>query len=717
MRNELRQIISDIPYGSLGFNLSRVKAVASDNHLGQELQELESISSTYSYMKQYMMTGVDDSHRGMLYKELKCKLYELVKKIIFRNTLQDNLSLKQAMESVRNSPVAWEEMEQKLCWFDSELAIAGLDANSAQRIRDINEQQFAYRKNIFNSIYSTAFITSGQEKFLSAYLVSPVSAGIADSRIIISAMMLAQQIVFDVRRFRVLVETACSSVYEEARQQALIAVILSQPSALDMIIYKEEIEQEFCRLGASENIRQELYELQLQMLLCTDTEKTCKTINSEIMPALRDNAMRMDLGGGKTDKQILDELLHPDKDEKAMEKMESAIERMKSLQDSGADVFFSGFAQAKRFSFFYTLINWFVPFSIDHPQIVSLNTGDIAKDTINNLLQMQNFCDSDQYSFYITLSSVMHQIPKQFTDILKKGEVPLSEIPQMPHDSAYKRRMYLQDLYRFYNLYSAKKDFKNPFVSDETVVFFNWKPVSDMMKGTKYQLQIGRQLLKRDHFTALNSLLDTISDELNPSYLKLKAMSEFRQGHHLSAQYWFEKAVMMEPDSELLLGKMAENALLSEDFVRAKQLYGQILLLKTSDAVREEYGYALSCLNMKDGDEAMKVLFKLTYNHPDNNDYRMLLAWGHLLKGSYAEAANHYSEADCSSEADMMRKTLALWLAGRKIEALGVGREYADTFQPSHDELLRALKMEITRCGVNMNDVDADILVDLVENI
>ncbi len=713
MRNKLQQIICDIPSVSLGYSLSRLRALVEDNHMGQEMQEIEAIGSTYGYMKQFMMNGLEDNQRGALYKELKRKLYELGKKLVHRIILQDNISLRQALESTKNSPVVWEDMEQRLCWFDSELAIAHLDSNGKQRIRDINEQLHDYRKQLFNSIYSTALLTQGQEKMLTDYLVSPVSAGITDSRLIISALMLAQQVMFDVRRFHVLIEAVCSSVHTEIRQQALIAVVLARPTDVDMTVYKDEIEQGFSRLASVENIRQELFELQLQIILCTDTEKTRHTINSEIMPTLRDNAMRMDLGGGKTDKELLDELLHPDKDEKAMEKMESAIERMKSLQESGADVFFSGFAQAKRFSFFYTLMNWFVPFSMEHPQIVGLNTGDIPADTIEKLLQMQNFCDSDKYSFYITFSSVIHQIPKQFTEILKKGEVPLTEMPQMAHDGAYKRRMYLQDLYRFFNLYSAKQDFKNPFAKAEDVVFFNWKPVADMMRGMKYPLGVARQLLKRDYFAALNPLLDVVSDELNQSYLKLKAMSEYRQGHHLSAQYWFDKALIMEPDNVVLLGKMAENALLLDDFVRAKQLYGEILQLKTSDAEAEECAYALSCLHLKDADEAMRVLFKLSYNYPDRGDIDMLLAWGYMLKGQFSEAADIYAgSTDSLEEDDLMRKMLALWMSKRCSEALEAGREYMEVVDMSHEQLLMALKKEIKRCNIMMDEAEGEILGD-----
>ncbi len=51
MRNKLQQIISDIPSGSLGYNLSRLKTIVEDNHMGQEMQELEAVSSTYGYMK------------------------------------------------------------------------------------------------------------------------------------------------------------------------------------------------------------------------------------------------------------------------------------------------------------------------------------------------------------------------------------------------------------------------------------------------------------------------------------------------------------------------------------------------------------------------------------------------------------------------------------------------------------------------------------------
>lgn len=52
-----------------------------------------------------------------------------------------------------------------------------------------------------------------------------------------------------------------------------------------------------------------------------------------------------------------------------MERAEESMQRMMEMQKQGADIYFGGFSQMKRFPFFSSVSNWFVPFSKQNPDM------------------------------------------------------------------------------------------------------------------------------------------------------------------------------------------------------------------------------------------------------------------------------------------------------------------------------------------------------------
>ncbi len=715
MKKELTNIRAHAADYSLDQLIGALKALASAYHQEEMLQKLDTISSTYSYMKQYLLAGTVDTQRSALYYELKEKAFGISSEMLHAVLLAENRSLRQARESSIKTPFDYGDIESRLAWFADELAILSLDNADNEKYRSTNEKLFAYRQQLFNTLYSSSILTSSERDAIKDALLSP-NADNTDVRIILSALMLSQQVLFDIRKFQILVDFACKTTDEDMRQYAYIAIVFGQPDIVEHRIFEHEIESAFEILKTIPDIKQSLTELQLQILLSTDTERDMQTISNEIMPTLKSNAISIDLIGGKNEKDLLDEILNPDKAEKAMEEMNNSIEKMRKMQENGADVFFGGFAQTKRFSFFYSLVNWFLPFSIHHPQIESINTGEIPAETLEKILSMQNFCDSDRYSFYLAFSTVYNQIPKEFIDIIKKGEARFEFADNIEHNSAFWRRMFLQNLYRFYNLYSSKHDFKNPFTSDETIVFFNWKLMAELFANTQYPLQIARQLLKRNYFTALNKILDNNKDELNISYLKLKALSEYKQKNYISALHWFDTARVFDHDNQLLIRKMADVAFDAEDYNLAYTIYDELCSKNEDDT--DEYKMALCCLHTGNVDKALTTLFRLEFEDENNHLYKEALAWGQLLKGRYEEALKLYDAIDrhLLTPVSMIRLFFVNWKLSDNVNALNALRLLKEKMNDSPLQMKADIKRQMIKCYIEIADTELDIFIDLLSS-
>ncbi len=666
-------------------------------------------------MKQYLVTGYDDDKREDLYRSLQVKAYDVSSRLLERSFVEGNRSYAQAKEESRKAGISLDGLRGRMMTIYGRIAAVG--AGDESRRRELFEQLYAFRRSLFSTLYTTIALSAAEMEALGLFLLSGETE-MADVRLVLSALMLSQQMVFDARKFALFVDIYCQHGDRDVRQLALIALVFGRPMPMEEALFGKELDDCFTRLAANEDIRIDLVETQLQLLLCADTKDTQQTINDEIIPVLRGSAMSIDFTTDKSEEQLLDELLHPDAEESAIEKIENSLERMRELRDAGADVFFAGFSQTKRYSFFYTLMNWFLPFDIDHPLVAQLSTGGVKKDAIMRMMDMQHFCDSDKYSFFFTFSRVIEQLPPSVVEMLKRGEVESELGDDAPLDTAYRRRLYLQDLYRFYTLYSSKVDFDNPFASEGAMVFFSWERVKRLFGGSNQLLVVARQLLRRNYFSSLDAVLEGEFDELNISYLKIKALSALKKKDYRAAMDWFSRALSFEPENAVLIRRMADTARLMKDYNVAKRLYlSYVELTKDGDgdSAEEEYIYALCCLETKDTQLATDTLYKLYYLHEDDTRYRQALAAALLQAGKVDDARNLFAALadDDLTQEGVVRRALTLWLTHDRKSAINGLQRYAQAEGLSPRELSRLLFAENERCSIGMCDTDLYVVCDL----
>ena len=131
----------------------------------------------------------------------------------------------------------------------------------------------------------------------------------------------------------------------------------------------------------------------------------------------------------------------------------------------------STFQQLKRFDFFNSMSNWFVPFHRDHPEI-SKSFSDKEEINIRLLESLEKafyICNSDKYSFAINFRAIPDQ---QRTMIVTNFEAEFAQMKEMASEEQVLDQslasnsifiQYIQDLYRFYKLYPLKQEFDDLF--------------------------------------------------------------------------------------------------------------------------------------------------------------------------------------------------------------------------------------------------------------
>ncbi|MCD8282936.1 MAG: tetratricopeptide repeat protein, partial [Prevotella sp.] len=526
-----------------------------------------------------------------------------------------------------------------------------------------------------------------------------------------------RQLLPDPRKLRIFAEIYSRHTDTDVRQYALIAFLLTRPDATEENLYDDEITKAVDSMETNPDYGRDIEGIQRQLLLAADTKDTQRTINNEILPVLREGAERVGADDNKTESQLIDGIIHPEREEKEEERMEASLDRMRQMREQGADVFFAGFSQAKRFSFFYTLMNWFVPFSIDHPQVASLATGDIPLDTLARIMETQNFCDSDKYSFVLTFSRIAGQLPKQMIDMLRHGEAESGVEAGERGNITFRRSLYLQDLYRFYTLHPMKRDFTDPFSSEKTLVFITWEKIYKSFDGADFVFYIAGQLLERGYFDTFDSAMSLIDGETHPVFLKLKALGEERRGRHTEALEYFRRAAVFEPDNPVLLREMARLAEETDDCDAAKRLRRRVLELRADedDTAGDELYYALCCLRTGDTKSCLNTLYKLNYLHKDDVRCACALAWGLTLEGRRDEAKKLY-EPLSTAEMDydsVFRKALVLWMTRDKGLAVDTLRTYAKAGNLQPAAVGEALARQNEACRLALSGADIGIITDL----
>lgn len=696
----LTRIFQELAAGNAGRAIAEALTYVMAWPNPQTKERLDTLNAEYQLMESYWRKGVKDPQLEEQYRGLLQRVYVLSTNIAIHRLYEASAFLKTTYSQVRQQGMKWslQTIRQEMENYVSEVAMLELEPEHLHKEKSLalHKEHQQQMNNLFNYIVTSRVWTDSVGQAMEDILLSPTVDTI-DQQLLVSAITLSLINHFDMVKFSLLVK-----VYEQSqdllvRQRALVGWVLGIDDDF-LAVYPEQYEL-IGSLLRSKSVCRELTELQMQLVYTLNAEKDTSIIREEIMPDLMENnRVRITSKGlEEIDEDELEDALYPHIAEERMEKLESLFNRVSDLRKQGADVFFGGFSQMKRFAFFYDMSNWLVPFYLQHPD-VSRFVENIEGSSWELLLTKGTFCNSDKYSFLLVLQQVREQLPASMRSILDNGEAKLGAQDMSDNtDPAYVRRQYLMDLYRFFRLFPNRASFRNPFDTSKNplgqCLFFS----SQLFSGTlleRNKPEVVNMLLNQKQRQASQHLLDTFPEEM-------------RDVQYYLWKELYSKALQLDPDCERALICDARQAFEEGRIDDALDDYDHLLMLHPGKA-----GYMLNkavCLvELEVYDEALQMLYQLSYEQPENQRVNRVLAWALTCDGKVEQADKIYQQLTCVESPlaeDLMNHGYCLWLSGCRDEAIARFQKYLQVTGKTCDSFVITEEKLLHRNGISDTEI------------
>jgi hypothetical protein len=359
---------------------------------------------------------------------------------------------------------------------------------------------------------------------------------------------------------------------------------------------------------------------------------------------------------------------------------------MVDMQKQGSDVYFGGFSQMKRFPFFNEISHWFTPFNVNHPGIAQAwdKFGNVK--FLTGILQYGPFCNSDKYSFLLAFETVLNQIPPQVREMLDRGEAVMYQKLENSEITtpAYIRRIYLQDMFRFFRLNPLRTEFENVFEKDSFMAStFIVKPAFDNTDIQAYFKEVVTFLIKRNQKDFAEGLMRNWFEEKYHDYDYYILKGYLGD----DAEKSYRKALELNPQSERALLALARIWFKHQDYDKALDAYNQLLEMN-ADKKSYQLNKAICLTNLHRYDEAEQILFRLNYEDADNLKVARVLAWTLTCNGKYEQAGRLYDQLISDgekAESDALNFAFYLWFTGDIDTAAATFRLYVTVNYPKED--------------------------------
>ncbi|MBO5779658.1 MAG: hypothetical protein J6R27_00940 [Muribaculaceae bacterium] len=631
---------------SLGRIFDAIKLLRnlSEKNLSWELTDkIDKAESSYKYLLQYAIDGVNDPQRPEIYNSIIESLtliydqltrLEKIKSqssIYYTTTRRGNQqSVKLAIESYLNSLRTSDAFAQIL---DSDNSTLG--ANEPLEI------------NIFDAVW-TQFPLSRNEADAIKQLLCHEAVPEYVKRLTISAIMLGDMEYADERRILILADTYADNPSSELGAIAMTALLLS----LYMNRERQLSRPARSRLEMLRDIpswRNDIKTAFLELIRTRDTERISRKLTDEIVPEMLKMKPEIDkkissINITEIDPAELEE--NPEWQEILEESgIADKLKELTELQEEGGDVMMGTFSHLKSFPFFHYVANWFLPFHSSHSLVAQL--GEIGH-TIGEMIECSPFmCDSDKYSFILAINDVPQAQREFMTQQIKSQNLNFADLQaaSLNLETDDRRNVinkYVQNLYRFFRLFRRKGDFTDPFA---TGINLTLVPLlaDDLTDGDTLQL-VAEFYFRRQYYKEALDVFRIIEAHSMPDarlYQKL-GYCEQKLGDNKTALQYYEQAELLDSSSIWLIKRIAKLHELNGDYNNALVYYNRLDAMQPdTTATIASIGY---CQLLNGAyDDAVKAFYQVDYMKPSDRNTRAL-AWSLMMSQRFDDAAKEFGK-------------------------------------------------------------------------
>lgn len=632
-------------------SLLRVMA-GTINASWQTVREIDSVSESYSFLRQYALDAIDDPHRDEILADIESKLSTIAVGLMRSIDMIDsprqyfNIARFEAMQP--DSTIG--NALRKYGDASSAYVSASLLGKGGESVVDLRRRIDQLAVRVFNIIW-TSYPLSSEDQF-------EIETALSDSclpgdfkALIISALTLGSLEYFDWRKIVILASTYLhSDVTLEIR--ALVGLMLN------LWIHRQagtnlKVREAIATVVEKDGWREDLRMVFLELVKTRDTERFSRKLADEVIPEMM--RMRPDIIN-KVGKDIMDddETLAASIEENPewMDMLEKSgiVDKLKELNDlqaDGADVMMSTFGQLKNFGFFNEVANWFLPFTLEHSEVRRV-VDDTASDIGQLISSSPMMCDSDKYSILLSLERIPSANRRMMLSQFKLQDISISELQSSelnPELNSRKNKCnkYIHDIYRFFNLYRRKSDFPNPFSRPINLASIDL--LKNQIEDSDALGAVGEFYFKRGYFNESLDIFSILSDR-DPSDASLLQKCGFccqQIGQTPQAIEFYHRSEFLRPDSLWTMRRLGQCYKNIGQIDKALDYY-----LKIAESNPDDIKLAMTIgncyLELEDYAEALKSYYKVEFLSPDPSKAYRPIAWASFLSGDYDKSMIYYKK-------------------------------------------------------------------------
>ncbi|MBO4723730.1 MAG: tetratricopeptide repeat protein [Bacteroidaceae bacterium] len=597
------------------------------------LSRYEDIESSYSFMLQYFSQGSPDEHRTEVYRQL------------IRRALLLNDDVLQARLQPESMLLYYQHLRSRLARTENIEGIR-LSLESFVEISDTTAHERTLGL-LFDLIWTNGQWSSEDSASILELIDSPLVME-DDSLLVISAVTLSLMERFDPLKCLFLCQAA-ENLSMAVSIRALTGLAVTLGSYKDLLPYFPEIKNRITLLLDTPGIKERMLKVQMAMLLCRETKEIDRRMREEFIPTMLRNPKLGDLMREELEREDVS----PDwKEWIEKPEVKDKLMQMTELQMEGADVYMSTFSHLKNYPFFREIHNWFRVFSLDQPDVINSLGETFSKSTVaKSMLSSGMFCNSDKYSFALTFS----QIPQEQRDMIMgqvdgefQEEVQEIRSGNLPADAKenFAARQYTQDLYRFFNLFSRRHEFRNPFDDNLNLLIDN--PLSPLLQTEDSEQAIAAWLLGKGYYDEAVSAYRLMESTAHPYSTDYRFYQQM--GYALQRTQCYKEALEAYRRSDIL---QSDNNWTLRHSAQCLRILGQPvealnLLLQaeknSSDNLSLQIQIGDCLVDLKRYDEALTRFFKVDYLKPDYPKAWRAIGWCAFLAGRTDKSIEYYDK-------------------------------------------------------------------------
>ena len=711
--------------------LTQLQALAPQAGMWNLQARIEQTATAYSYMLQYAAQGMADPTRADFYRKTLRTAYELTDGLY--TALKAKKTAGVYYDCIRTLTLkparTYSELTLMLETYAEDIATANLLYHDVKKRKEEMKKTTQRHEDTLNELFERTWATphwSETEAREATDMLQSLLILTDDLALLVSAATLAQLRMFDARKLDFLFE-AYHHPDLQVNQRAIVGIVLTLEKHGSRISLYPEMEARISLLNEDNGFRNNLYTIQMQLLITRETTKIDKRMREEIIPEMIKNTKHL-----KNPNLRLDEIedpmeLNPEW-EAWMDKsgLEDKIREMGEWQMAGADVYMSSFAQLKHYPFFHRMSNWFRPFDIHHPELESIRQEleEVRITPLHLIAHSPYFCNSDKYSFALSISSLPKAMQEatiqQMEQQAMAEEGSLDKMRNLIEMKPQKKdisRQYLQDLYRFFKLWRGHYEEEDIFQWH----FRLWE-VSHLhaclMNDIEQVKQIGNYLIQKEYYMDAYDIYQRLAEQgitTAETFQKLGYIVQ-TQKNYKSAIAYYKEADILQPDNLWTLKHLAQCYRLDGKYKEALEYYHTAEKISPDDlSITSQTAQCL--VRMELYDEALRYFHKVEYlgKHPEKS--RRAIAWCLFCCHRYDEALRYYLPIAESPEAkpqDWMNTAHVYLAKGEQGEAMKFYRQ-AHQAEKSHSDFIERIsndRKELMHHG--LTDEDINIILDLL---